>query len=68
MGPFTVSELVKAGLSVQEALMIVWPVSPEAFADFLAGKPVDPEARRVAREQYRADRLASKFKPGGVVR
>lgn len=37
-GPFTVPELVRMGLSVEEAGLIVWDVEPELIGKFLADK------------------------------
>lgn len=37
-GPFTVPELVRMGLSTEEACLIVWDVGPEVIGKFLADR------------------------------
>ena len=36
--PFTVDELVRLDVEPMDACMIVWPVSEEAFAEYVAQK------------------------------
>lgn len=37
-GPFTVPDLIERGVPVEEACMIVWPVTPEAFEEYVRSR------------------------------
>lgn len=66
VGPFTVDELVQRGLHPTEACMVVWPVTEEAFADWLRARRTLTEEQVVEIERQRT---ASRglYQPHGMV-
>jgi len=64
VGPFTVDELVRKGLQPTEACMIVWPVTDEAFAEWLRARRSLTEEQVAEIERQRTSRLGI-YQPHG---
>lgn len=56
-GPFTVDELVRKGLHPTEACMMVWPVTEEAWAEWLRARRSLSAEQVAGIERQRAESL-----------